>query len=80
MRVLLFAEARRVAGGRGEVLLDVTEPLAEEELWRRLIKAVPALEAIRPATRLARNGTFVGAGATLEPEDEVALIPPVSGG
>ena len=32
------------------------------------------------AIRLARNGDFLPANAVLQPGDEIALIPPVSGG
>lgn len=80
MQILFFAEAKRAAGGRCGLLLTVDEPIDGGEIWRRLIATFPELAAIRPMTRLARNGTFASPGEQFHPGDEVALIPPVSGG
>lgn len=50
------------------------------ELWQILISARPELEAFRSTTRLARNGEYADANTRFHDTDEVALIPPVSGG
>ena len=51
-----------------------------DEFWTRLIQQFPALESERPTTRLARNAEFLAQNDRLHPGDEIALIPPVSGG
>ncbi len=52
----------------------------EAEFWRRLLDCLPEFESFRTSIRLARNHEFLAPGALLLPGDEVALIPPVSGG
>lgn len=49
-------------------------------LWRKLTEAHPGLSPYRGSVRLARNSEYVGSDALFTDADEVALIPPVSGG
>lgn len=80
MRVLFFAQLRDVTH-RGEIDLPVdVEEVDAETLWQHLIVAYPALERFRGSVRLARNAEYVGPDAKFLRTDEVALIPPVSGG
>lgn len=79
MRVLFFAQAKDAAG-TSEMELKTTGNCGTEELWRRLIAIRPQLDSFRSSTRLARNGEYAGAGDVFSDTDEVALIPPVSGG
>lgn len=79
MRLLYFAQARSATGCASEELAT-TAPLSTENLWEKLLRRHPALAPLRPATRLARNGEFAPVDAIFHPGDEVALIPPVSGG
>jgi len=51
-----------------------------DEFWRELLRHHPELNAIRPIIRLARDGEFLESSARVQPGDEIALIPPVSGG
>ncbi len=51
-----------------------------DEVWRKLIEAHPGLEPCRCSVRLARNSEYVGPEVRFTDQDEVALIPPVSGG
>lgn len=51
-----------------------------DDLWRKLLLVHPALEGFRGSVRLARNSEYVGPDAGFDETDEVALIPPVSGG
>jgi molybdopterin synthase catalytic subunit len=78
MRVLLFAQLKD-AVGRSELQLE-TGVVDAEGLWRRLLQDYPALARYRRSVRLARNSEYVGAEARFTDADEVALIPPVSGG
>ena len=79
MRVLFFAQARLTAGIHEEVLPE-TAPCSPEEFWNRLLVRHPGLANLRAVCRLARNGKFLATGEKLHPEDEVAVLPPVSGG
>jgi molybdopterin synthase catalytic subunit len=51
-----------------------------EDAWSALVDRFPALAPGRAAVRFARNGAYTGAGTGLQDGDEVAMIPPVSGG
>jgi molybdopterin converting factor small subunit len=79
MKVLFFAQAREAAA-RGEYILEIKTPVTESEFWVLLIAAFPALAPQKKAARLARGETYLQKGELLHPDDEVAVIPPVSGG
>jgi molybdopterin converting factor small subunit len=79
MTLLYFAQAKRVTGLASETLA-ATEPLTADQLWAELLRRHPGLAPLRPATRLARNGEFAPPDAHFHRDDEIALIPPVSGG
>jgi molybdopterin converting factor small subunit len=79
MRILFFSQVRDAAG-RAEVEWTGCEPMTIEIFWGRLLRQFPALDRHRAAVRIARNGAFIRSDETLEPGDEIALIPPVSGG
>lgn len=81
MRVslLLFAQCREAAG-RSAVAVDVPAGAGVDDLWAALGAACPPLRAFRPTTRVAVNREFADASTRIGPADEVALIPPVSGG
>jgi len=78
MKVLFFAQLREVTG-TPEAELDGPE-VGETDLWERLLARWPGLAVHRDQTRLARNGVYVDGSEIFRAEDEVALIPPVSGG
>lgn len=79
MTVLYFAQARRIAGVASENL-PVTTPLSADQLWHEILQRHPDLALLHPVIRLARNGAFAAADTLFHPGDEIALIPPVSGG
>lgn len=79
MRVLFFAHLKD-ATGCGDTELKLAEPVDANELWRQLAGRFPKLAKFRPSIRLARNCEYVGPDARFTNTDEVALIPPVSGG
>ena len=79
LRLLFFAQARELAGC-GELLLPLDDRLDAARLWDLLLQQFPGLGAIQAGTRLARNGVYMAELETVGPGDEVALIPPVSGG
>ena len=79
MRVLFFAQTRD-ATGTAELEMKISGSLGVEEIWRVLIAAQPRLAAFQKTTRLACNGEYADAETRFTDADEVALIPPVSGG
>ena len=79
MCVLLFAQLKDAAGG-AELTLTVAGEISADALWAQILAAAPALTPHRRATRLARNGEYTTAETLFADADEVALIPPVSGG
>ena len=78
MRVLLFAGLAEVAGQRELTLDEEDPPRTVGELQARLREQWPAL-ASRPF-RVAVNQRYAAAEDALGDGDELALIPPVSGG
>jgi len=79
LRILFFSTSR-VLTGKAETSISCTGPLDESGLWKILLATHPQLAGIREQIRLARNGEFSKIGERFEPGDEVAVIPPVSGG
>lgn len=79
MTLLYFAQARRVTGLPSESL-DSPAPLTADQLWSEILRRHPDLALLHPVIRLARNGEFAAPDALFQPGDEIALIPPVSGG
>lgn len=79
MQILFFAQLKDAAGcASWECPAPV--PMNSEQLWSALLKQFPELKKHRRVVRLARNSEYVGAEAMFSDGDEVALIPPVSGG
>jgi MoaE-MoaD fusion protein len=79
MRILFFAHLRDVTG-TAEVEWHLPEPVDARGLWQRLTAAYPALARFAGSVRLARNCEYAGPETRFTDADEVALIPPVSGG
>ncbi len=78
MRILFFAHVKDTAGcAEFELSIGTVDA---DGLWRALVAACPALAQHRGRVRLARNCEFVAGNAQFSDADEVALIPPVSGG
>ncbi len=79
VRVRLFAIQRELAGTR-EVALELPASAAVADAWTALVAVHPALAPGRDSVRFARNGDYADAATPLADGDEVAMIPPVSGG
>jgi MoaE-MoaD fusion protein len=79
VRVRLFAIQRELAGAR-EVGLELADGATVADAWDGLVALHPALEPGRASVRFARNGAYADATTPLADGDEVAMIPPVSGG
>ena len=79
MRILFFAHLKDVTG-QAEVEWKMGQDLDAEGVWRGLVAACPGLAKFRGTVRLARNCQYAGPEERFSDADEVALIPPVSGG
>ncbi len=79
MKILFFSQARNLAGC-SECSWNPKGAQTAESLWTHLLEQYPELKKIRSQTRLARNGELANAATCFQKGDEVALIPPVSGG
>ena len=79
IRVLLFGAAADMAGTR-ETELPVDESVTLEEIWPLLAERHPDLAPMRDTLAFAVNGEYARGDAGVSDGDEVAVLPPVSGG
>jgi molybdopterin converting factor subunit 1 len=79
IEVLLFGAAADRAGTR-RVQLAVEQPTTLAELWPLLAERHPDLSSMRDTLAFAVNGEYAKMGEPVGPGDEVAVLPPVSGG
>ena len=52
--------------------------MTDSEFWALLVEAFPGLASHQKTARLARGETYLQKGEWLQPDDEIAVIPPVS--
>jgi MoaE-MoaD fusion protein len=79
VRIRLFAIQRELAGTR-DLALDLPDGASIEDAWAAVVARHPMLAPGRPSVRFARNAVYAPATTPLADGDEVAFIPPVSGG
>ena len=77
--MLLFARLRDAAGADA-VPVELPAAATVADLRRRLAAAHPALAGLLERSAVAVNHDFADADRRLAAGDEVAIIPPVSGG
>lgn len=78
VRVLLFGAAADRAGTRETVI--PAGGITLDELWPILAERYPDLSPMRDTLAFAVNGEYARGDARVSPGDEVAVLPPVSGG
>lgn len=79
VRVRYLGMLRELAGHEHEAV-ELTEGTTLGELYATLQQRIPQLLQFRHAIALAVNYEYCGREKVLHPSDEIALIPPVSGG
>jgi molybdopterin synthase catalytic subunit len=79
IRVRVFASVREILG-RPEISLEVPEGATAGSVLDRLSADYPRLQRLAPVLRLAVNREYAESGRVLAAGDEIALLPPVSGG
>ena len=77
--VLCFARLRDLAGVH-EWTCDVGDDATVHDVWRALVDAKPAVGAMNGAVSAAVNAEFAPLNTPVRAGDEVAFLPPVSGG
>lgn len=83
MRVkVLFFAASREAAGKSEESIDIDDDGTTETLLQHLVQCYPALESVMRSCVFAVNQEYVprSQALPLKPNDEIAIIPPLSGG
>src|SRR5215212_45290 len=79
IRVLFFGILKDVAG-RAEQAFELPTGADMSALYQRMESEFPGLARHRSSLTFSRNREFVDERAPLSEGDEVALLPPVSGG
>lgn len=79
VRIRLFAIQRELAGTR-ELAVSLPGGTRIEEAWAAAVALHPLLAPGRSSVRFAQNGSYADADTLLADGDELAFIPPVSGG
>jgi molybdopterin converting factor subunit 1 len=77
--IRLFARLREIAGS-AELSRELPEGATAEAAWSVLAREFPALGDYRRTISCAVNADYATFSTTLQEGDEVAFLPPVSGG
>lgn len=75
----LFAVLRE-RGGKATLVREVEPGATVGTVWAGIVAELPALAPFRERVRFAVNGEYVDTTYPLADNDEVAIVPPVSGG
>ena len=79
VKVLFFGQLRDLVGA-SEESVELPAGACVADLISHYQERVPRWREFRPSLAVAVNQEYADPAATLRPEDEVAFIPPVSGG
>jgi len=79
VRVLFFGALKDMVGKSGDSL-DLADGASVRDVLARYEAQIPRLKAMLPSLALAVNQQYAGPETKLKAGDEVALLPPVSGG
>jgi molybdopterin converting factor subunit 1 len=77
--IRLFARLREIAGA-AELARDLPDGATARTAWDALARDFPALDDYRAAVSCAVNEEYSRLTTALKEGDEVAFLPPVSGG
>ena len=77
--IRLFARLRDLAGS-GELIRDVEAPATVRTVWQSLTTEMPALKEYEATMSVAVNAEYARMASAVHDGDEVAFLPPVSGG
>lgn len=77
--VRLFARLRDLAGA-GELVRELEEPATVASAWRSLVDEYPQVAEYERIMSVAVNADYSRMSAAVQDGDEIAFLPPVSGG
>ena len=77
--IKLFARLRDLAGA-GELVRDVERPATVQTIWRSLVSEFPSIAEYERSMSVAVNADYAKMADPVGEGDEVAFLPPVSGG
>ena len=77
--IRLFARLRDLAGS-GELMREIPGPATVQTVWRSLTTEIPSLGEYERTLSVAINAEYSRMAAAVQDGDEVAFLPPVSGG
>ena len=77
--IRLFARLREITGS-GELAREIAAPADAQAAWEVLAQEFPELGQYRPVISCAVNEQYAKFDTPLTEGDEVAFLPPVSGG
>lgn len=94
IKIKLFASAREIVAGKSEIVLQSKQnTIKSTDLRERILQAYPELNQIpfvlainykimkdKPSTDLRADKTRETSNTMITGEDEIALLPPISGG
>ena len=94
LKIKLFASAREMVDGKSEIVLEFKQkPIESTDLKERILQIYPQLKRIpfvlavnykividKPSTDIRGNKTSGISTTTITGDDEIALLPPISGG
>jgi molybdopterin synthase sulfur carrier subunit len=79
VKVLFFGRLKEIVG-RAEDAVEIAEASTIEQLFSQYVTRLPELAKYRPSLVASRNQEFAAWDTALRSGDEVAFLPPVSGG
>jgi molybdopterin converting factor subunit 1 len=79
VNVRLFARLRDLVGA-GELPRDVESGASVSTVWDNLVRDYPAIAPYAASMSCAVNADYARMTTTVQEGDEVAFLPPVSGG
>ena len=79
VRVRLFARLREIAGS-AEIVRDIAPGATLASVWRQLAAEYPAFEPYGRSIGSAVNADYARMDTEIRDGDEIAFLPPVSGG
>jgi molybdopterin converting factor subunit 1 len=79
VKVLFFGRLKEIAG-QGEDALELADAVTIEQVFAQYVARIPELAKYRSSLVASRNQEFAAWDTALHSGDEVAFLPPVSGG
>jgi molybdopterin converting factor subunit 1 len=77
--VQCFARLREIVG-QHEWTCEVPAPATIADVWEALVTTFPGAAVMARAVSCARNAEFASMSTAVDDGDDVAFLPPVSGG